>query len=182
MPLLTYLLQWLLCSQSPLHFPHWGRSHPSGVPGAEQALPVPLEMKVRGWGVLCVYLLCRMLVLSVLLSQQKKVTGKPEIGTSFKGGFGLNGCCGKADRVNLCLRRIPWWQQGGLEKGFEGLHSTSLLHLDWWEFLGSILASLVFYRCLLWWRTVYWTFLWNLEVSVAAAVLGSWLSMCVLPL
>lgn len=28
-------------------------------------------------------------------------------GTSLKEGFGLNVCCGKADRVSLFLKRIP---------------------------------------------------------------------------
>lgn len=54
----------------------------------------------------CVYLLCRMLVLSVLLSKQKSDRKiRIETGTSFKGGFGLNVSCGKADWVNLCLKR-----------------------------------------------------------------------------
>ena len=54
-----------------------------------------------------------------------------ETETSFKGGFGLNVCCGKANRVNLCFKRISMMAQGDLKKGFEGFDFTSLFHLDW---------------------------------------------------
>lgn len=80
----------------------------------------------------CVYLLCRLLVPSVPLSEQKgDQKTRRETGASFKGGFGLKFCCGKGDRVNLCFERISVMAEGDLKKGFEGFDFTSLFHLDW---------------------------------------------------
>lgn len=131
-----------------------------------------MKVRVWGWYVICVYFFCRMLILWVPLSQQKgdRKTGIETTGTSFKKGFGLNVCRGKADKVNL--REHVWW------------------HKVTWR---RDLKALILYPCSIWIGKNYWVSFWNFwfptsfllrllpqditlklfEVSVVSTVLGS---------
>lgn len=168
MPPLTYLLHWPLCFQS-IAFPTSRPFRPSCVPSAEQALPVLLEMKVRDWGCgVCAFTLQNVSTVCPIIIA-KKVTGKPRLGLHLREGLGFMVVVAKQTGLIYVLREYPSWRRDW--KAFI-LHPCS----TWVG--GSYWVSVTFlvsYQFLFLWRLFYRTFLWNLEVSVAAAVLGSWL-------